>query len=212
MNKFQWNSNRNSYISIQEIAYQNVVCKMAAFCLGLNIISVYECFVFGDAAGHLSLNGRSCRATRRLLIIVICIDPWHVCSRGIRGEYWAQGRLALDSECRNILALGRSFFCIIYSGIFHPVQSVVILLMLRPYPACPHVHVIVTNLYSAKLKCLQIILHTYSLDDTHCAKLIIFSVSYTCTSANEVTQKNVGKCIRLYSSPPSAANMRQLIG
>ena len=38
-NKLQWNFNRNSYIFIQENAFENVVWKMAAvFCLGLNVL------------------------------------------------------------------------------------------------------------------------------------------------------------------------------
>ena len=38
MNMFQWHLNRNAYIFIQENAFQNVVCKMAAVCLGLNVL------------------------------------------------------------------------------------------------------------------------------------------------------------------------------
>ena len=37
-NKLQWNLNRNSYIFIQENAFENVVCEMAAFCLGLGVL------------------------------------------------------------------------------------------------------------------------------------------------------------------------------
>ena len=37
-NKFQWNVNRNSYIFIQENAFENVVCKRRPFCLGLNVL------------------------------------------------------------------------------------------------------------------------------------------------------------------------------
>ena len=35
-NKLQWNFNRNSDIFIQENGFENVVCKMASICLGLN--------------------------------------------------------------------------------------------------------------------------------------------------------------------------------
>ena len=35
--KRQWNLNRNLYIFIQENAFENVVWKMVAFCLGLNV-------------------------------------------------------------------------------------------------------------------------------------------------------------------------------
>ena len=38
-NKLQWNLNRNSYIFIQGIAFENAVCEMASFCLGLNVLS-----------------------------------------------------------------------------------------------------------------------------------------------------------------------------
>ena len=38
-NKLQWNFKRNSYIFIQENAFENVVWKMAAICLGLNVLS-----------------------------------------------------------------------------------------------------------------------------------------------------------------------------
>ena len=38
-NKLQWNFNRNSYIFIQENPFQNVVWKMAAICLGLNLLN-----------------------------------------------------------------------------------------------------------------------------------------------------------------------------
>ena len=37
-NKLQWNLNRNPYIFIQENAFENVVWKMAAICLGLNVL------------------------------------------------------------------------------------------------------------------------------------------------------------------------------
>ena len=40
-NKLQWNFNRNSNIFIQENAFENVVCKMASICLGLNVLN--EC-------------------------------------------------------------------------------------------------------------------------------------------------------------------------
>ena len=32
MNKFQWNIKQNSYIFIQENAFENVVCEMASIC------------------------------------------------------------------------------------------------------------------------------------------------------------------------------------
>ena len=35
-NKLQWNFNRNSNIFIQEVAFENVVCKIASICLSLN--------------------------------------------------------------------------------------------------------------------------------------------------------------------------------
>ena len=37
-NKLQWNLNRNSYIFIQENAFENVVRKMSAIFLGLNVL------------------------------------------------------------------------------------------------------------------------------------------------------------------------------
>ena len=37
-NKLQWNLYRNSHIFIQEIAFENVVCEMASFYLGLNVL------------------------------------------------------------------------------------------------------------------------------------------------------------------------------
>ena len=37
-NKFQWNLNRNSSIFIQQNGFENVVWKMAAICLGLNVL------------------------------------------------------------------------------------------------------------------------------------------------------------------------------
>ena len=40
-NKLQWNLNRNEYIFIQENAFENVVWKMAAICLGLNVLKLY---------------------------------------------------------------------------------------------------------------------------------------------------------------------------
>ena len=39
-NKLQWNFNRNSNIFIQENALENVVCKMASICLGLNVSNI----------------------------------------------------------------------------------------------------------------------------------------------------------------------------
>ena len=38
-NKLQWNCNRNSYVFIQENAFKNVICEMAANCLGLNMLT-----------------------------------------------------------------------------------------------------------------------------------------------------------------------------
>ena len=38
-NKLQWNLNRNSYIFIHENAFENIVCKIAAICLGLNVLT-----------------------------------------------------------------------------------------------------------------------------------------------------------------------------
>ena len=37
-NKLQWNLKRNSYIFIQENAFENGVCEMASICLGLNVL------------------------------------------------------------------------------------------------------------------------------------------------------------------------------
>ena len=37
-NKLQWNLNPNSYIFIQENAFENSVCEMAAICFGLNML------------------------------------------------------------------------------------------------------------------------------------------------------------------------------
>ena len=49
-NKLQWNFNRNWNIFFQENAFENVVCRMASICLGLNVlkipISVTEDFFF----------------------------------------------------------------------------------------------------------------------------------------------------------------------
>ena len=42
-NKTQWNLNRNLYIFIQENAFENIVWKMAAFCVGLNLLIL--CYV-----------------------------------------------------------------------------------------------------------------------------------------------------------------------
>ena len=44
--KLQWNLNRNSYIFIQEIAFENIVCKMVAIlsqpqCIDIEIIEWY---------------------------------------------------------------------------------------------------------------------------------------------------------------------------
>ena len=38
-NKLQWNFNWNSNIFIQENAFENVIWKMAAICLGLNVLN-----------------------------------------------------------------------------------------------------------------------------------------------------------------------------
>ena len=38
-NKLQWNLNRNWYVFFQENAFENVVWKMAAICLGLNVLN-----------------------------------------------------------------------------------------------------------------------------------------------------------------------------
>ena len=38
-NKLQWKFNRNSYIFIQENAFENVVCEILAFCLGLKVLN-----------------------------------------------------------------------------------------------------------------------------------------------------------------------------
>ena len=38
-NKLQWNFNRNSYNFIHENAFENVVWKMAAICVGLNVLN-----------------------------------------------------------------------------------------------------------------------------------------------------------------------------
>ena len=38
-NKLQWNPNRNLYIFIQENARENVVCRIAAIFLGLNVLT-----------------------------------------------------------------------------------------------------------------------------------------------------------------------------
>ena len=42
MNKLQWNFNQNSCISIQENAFENVVCKMVAICLCLNVLRALD--------------------------------------------------------------------------------------------------------------------------------------------------------------------------
>ena len=34
-NKLQWNLNKDSYIFIQENAFENIVCEMVAICLDL---------------------------------------------------------------------------------------------------------------------------------------------------------------------------------
>ena len=39
MNKLLWNFDQNSYISIEENAFQNVVWKMTAIFLGLNVLT-----------------------------------------------------------------------------------------------------------------------------------------------------------------------------
>ena len=52
-NKLQWNLNRNQYIFIQENAFENVVWKMAAICLGLNVLN--KCNNFCDK-WNLKLN------------------------------------------------------------------------------------------------------------------------------------------------------------
>ena len=41
-NKFLWNINRNSYIFIQENAFENVVCEMASICLGLSVLNGWK--------------------------------------------------------------------------------------------------------------------------------------------------------------------------
>ena len=41
-NKLQWNFNRNLYIFIQENAFENVVWKMAAISLGLNVLNRFH--------------------------------------------------------------------------------------------------------------------------------------------------------------------------
>ena len=41
-NKLQWNFNKNSYIFIEENAFENVVWKMASIFLGLNVLSLSE--------------------------------------------------------------------------------------------------------------------------------------------------------------------------
>ena len=38
-NKLHWNFNRNWNISIQENAFENIVCEMASICPGLNVIT-----------------------------------------------------------------------------------------------------------------------------------------------------------------------------
>ena len=38
-NKLQWNFDRNSYILIDEIAFENVVRKMSAICFGFNVLN-----------------------------------------------------------------------------------------------------------------------------------------------------------------------------
>ena len=38
-NKFKWNLMRNSYIIIQENAFENVVWKQRPSCIGLNVLS-----------------------------------------------------------------------------------------------------------------------------------------------------------------------------
>ena len=37
-NKLQWNSNQNTKLFIHENAFENIVCEMAAFCLGLDVL------------------------------------------------------------------------------------------------------------------------------------------------------------------------------
>ena len=39
MNIFQWNFNQSSYIFVHENAFEKVYRKMAAICLGLNVLS-----------------------------------------------------------------------------------------------------------------------------------------------------------------------------
>ena len=39
-NKLQWNLHRNLYIFIQENVFENVVLKMTAICLGLNVLII----------------------------------------------------------------------------------------------------------------------------------------------------------------------------
>ena len=41
-NKLHWNLNRNQYIFIQENAFENVVWKVLAICLGLNVLRDYN--------------------------------------------------------------------------------------------------------------------------------------------------------------------------
>ena len=40
-NELQWNFNKNSYIFIEENAFENVVWKMTAIYLGLNVLIIH---------------------------------------------------------------------------------------------------------------------------------------------------------------------------
>ena len=40
-NKLLWNLNLNADISIQENAFENVVCEIVAICLGLNVLNFW---------------------------------------------------------------------------------------------------------------------------------------------------------------------------
>ena len=55
-NKLQWNLNRNPFIFIQENAFENVVWKMAAICLSLNVLMISNTIVsFADQTIYLKM-------------------------------------------------------------------------------------------------------------------------------------------------------------
>ena len=81
-NKLQWNHNRNLNIFIQENAFENVIWKMTAICLGLNVLT----------------NPAQC--TNSVLLAISCGDALRC---GIQRVNWPMAHYRVNSLCKHVM-------------------------------------------------------------------------------------------------------------